>query len=524
MSQQARHELIHSMAARYQAAGRNEKRRILDECTAASGYHRQYAIQLLNHPPRERQNPCHRPRVRRYDQAVQAALVVVWEAANRICAKRLVPFLPTLLEVLERHGHLQLSEAVRQRLLSISAASVDRLLHEIRHTHSATGSVGGHSAGLLKQQIPIRTFADWENVKPGFFEIDLVVHCGYSPAGNYLHTLVLTDVASGWTECVALWRREQTVVVEALQAIRRRLPIPLLGLDTDNGSEFINHSVIDFCQAAKITLTRSRAYKKNDQCFVEQKNGVVVRRWVGYDRYEGLASCAILAQLYEVLRRYINYFQPSVKRLTKIRTGAKVTKRYEAAQTPCQRWLAAPEVDAQAKAALQAEFQSLDPLALLAEIERLQDALWRMAKPEVRAPSPPPVAPAQANPGEQQAISKAMPDSSEMKPPEPPRLRRQYRRTPRPKKPHDWRTRSDPFAAVSAELQAQLRQHPEITAKTLLAWLQAQYPGQYHDTLLRTLHRRMKIWRQQQAIQTLMPLSQQPAAHPPRLPVLALPQ
>ncbi len=210
----------------------------------------------------------------------------LWEAAGGICGKRLVPFLPTLIEALERHGQIQLSAAIRARLLSLSAATVDRLTRKARQSSRGGEAKIRRGGGLLKHQIPVRTFADWDE-PPGFCEVDRVLHCGRSLPGSYLQSLVLTDVASGWTECAALWVREQSLVVEAMKGLRQRLPIPLRGLDTDNGSELINTSVIDFCRTEGIMLTRSRPYKKNDQCFVEQKNGAVVRRWVGYDRYEG---------------------------------------------------------------------------------------------------------------------------------------------------------------------------------------------------------------------------------------------
>jgi hypothetical protein len=301
MSQTACHELVSSLGPRYSEACWDDQRRILDEFTAATGYHRKYAIAVLNHPPEERSNPIRRPRGQRYDAEVQAALVHLWDAAGGICGKRLVPFLPTLLEALERHGHLQLSAAVRAHLLSMSAATVDRLTRTVRHSHRGGETKTRCGGGLLKHQIPVRTFAEWDE-PPGFCEVDLVLHCGRSLVGSSLQSLVVTDVASGWTECAALWVREQSLVVEAVKGLRQRLPIPLGGLDTDNGSEFINASLIDFCRTEGIVLTRARPYKKNDQCFIEQKNGAVVRRWVGYDRYEGLDACTLLAELYAVLR------------------------------------------------------------------------------------------------------------------------------------------------------------------------------------------------------------------------------
>jgi hypothetical protein len=512
MSLQSRRELTRSLAKRYRDAKRVDKQRILGEFIAATGYHRKYAIGLLNNPPPLRTEPIQRPRAKRYDQPVQSALVRLWEAAGRVCAKRLVPFLPTLIESLEHHGHLQLPAEVREQLLTISPATADRLLGQIR---GARGGISTTRPGaLLKQQIALRTFADWDDLQPGFFEADLVAHCGSQNKGSYLNTLVLTDVASGWVECAALLVREQTLVVQALRVIAQRLPILLRGLDTDNGGEFINATLIAYCDQAGITFTRCRPYKKNDQCFVEQKNGAVVRRWIGYDRFEGAAACTLLSQLYERLRGYLNFFQPSLKLLTKTRNGAHLHKTYDAAQTPCQRLLASPDVEETAKAALREQFQHLDPVKLLSQIEELQDALWQQAqfkRPVSTATTSLPggangAKTAQTNAGrcDQQTLGSPS-HNSVAKPPVPQPTRRQYRRSPSPKQPRTWRTRKDPFAEVWGELQQLLAQQPTITAKMLLNYLQSPYPGQYDQRQLRTLYRRVQAWRRQQALHALEP-------------------
>ena len=255
-----------------------------------------------------------KPRCRRrlYQGPVQEALITVWKAANSICSKRLVPFLPEFVSAMERFGHLSLSDDTRQQLLSLSPATVDRLLHQERYANGH-GLCTTKPGGLLKRQIPVRTFADWSDLAPGFIEADLVAHCGDNTEGSFLNTLVLTDVATGWTECLALLRRSEADVAAGLEIARRLLPFPLLGLDTDNGSEFINYGMLHYCEREKITFTRARAYKKNDQAHVEEKNGSVVRRLVGYDRYEGPNAWRALAALYRVLRLYVNFFQPSMK-------------------------------------------------------------------------------------------------------------------------------------------------------------------------------------------------------------------
>jgi hypothetical protein len=508
MSLISRRELITSVAVRYRQASRAEQHQILAQFIAATGYHRKYAIALLNHPPSLEGTSARGRRPRHYDQGVEAVLIELWEVANRICSKRLVPFLPTLLEAIERHGHLDLSAEVREKLLSLSPATVDRLLHRVRSGGAARGFSTTRRGTWLKHQIPVRTFAEWDEVKPGFFEADLVAHCGGCLTGSYLHSLVLTDVASGWTECVALLVRDQGVVVEAFEATRQRLPMPLLGLDTDNGSEFINQTLIDYCQVSNITFTRARPYRKNDQCHVEQKNGSVVRCWVGYERFEGVEACRLLAQLYETLRLYINYFQPSVKLTEKTRIGSHVTKRYDRAQTPCQRLLDSAEVDETVKAELRAEAIHLDPVALLTKIEQLQDRLWQLAQPILESPESSVIEPStplaqSASEGQDSLLPivfKAL--GSQLRGEQ---ANRQYRHSPRLKRPRCWRTRKDPFEAVWEELKTHLAQHPELTAKELLERVQLRHPGQYTPGQLRTLQRRVKVWREQQAIELLTP-------------------
>src|SRR5256885_939866 len=269
---------------------------------------------------------------------VQHALFLVWHAANRICTKRLIPFLPTLLEALERHEHLHLTGECRKQLLSMSAATADRLLRSQR-TLGLRGLSTTRAGTLLKQQIPIRTFEEWKETRPGFLEADLVAHCGADIEGGYLYTLTLTDIATGWTECLPLLYRSQEAVLAALQRARTLFPFPILGIDSDNGGEFISEAVIAYCEQAHMTFTRGRPYLKNDQCFVEQKNGAIVRQVVGYDRLVGEHAYRQLTELYRALRLYVNCFQPSMKLLSKERDGIKLRCVYDPAKTPLQRLL-----------------------------------------------------------------------------------------------------------------------------------------------------------------------------------------
>jgi hypothetical protein len=233
---------------------------------------------------------------------------------------------------------------------------------------------------LLKGSIPIKTFADWEDDQPGFLEVDLVAHCGESTEGFYLTTLSTVDVATGWSECVGVWGKGQERVGSAIHRVRQRLPFPFLGLDSDNGSEFINQHLYRYCQKQGITFTRSRPYKKNDSCHVEQKNWSVVRRLVGYDRYSSRAALEILNRIYDLLRLYTNFFQPTMKLVAKTRHGAKVHKVYDRAQTPYQRVLAASILTEAKQQELAAIYNNLNPTSLLSQINENLKQLWDLAE------------------------------------------------------------------------------------------------------------------------------------------------
>jgi len=378
MSIRSKREVLERVVRRYWAARRAEKGRILDEFVAITGYHRKYAIHVLRHPPEPRR--VHRRQRRRlYTQPVQAALIRLWRIANCICGKRLVPYLPELVAALERHHELQLEPQVKSLLLRISPATADRLLRAERQQRRRISLGTTKPGSLLKKGIPIRTFTAWDDECPGFLEVDLVAHCGPTTQGQYLYSLVLTDICTGWTECVALLNRGQRQVCDAIAAVRQDLPFPLLGIDSDNGSEFINDILLRYCRREHITFTRSREYHKNDQAHVEQKNWSVVRQIVGHDRYEGELACRRLAALYHVLHRYINFCQPQLKLVAKQRIGSKLKKWYDTATTPYQRVQAAQTIAADHKARLATQYPSINPAALLRSIESLQNELWSTA-------------------------------------------------------------------------------------------------------------------------------------------------
>ena len=379
MSHRSRQELLDTVRVRYTQATRPEKTAKLDELNANTGYNRKYAIDVLRHP---REAPVRRKRLgkRLYTLQVQAALITVWRSLNCICGKRLVPCMEMFVSALERHGELALDADTRRLLLRMSPATADRLLHHERQNSRGRGLGTTKPGTLLKRSIPIRTFADWDDKRPGFFEADLVAHCGDSTHGDFVNTLVLVDVVTGWTDCEALAHKSQKAVTAAIDRIRKRLPYPMLGLDSDNGSEFINGTLARYCAQHRITFTRSRPYKKNDQPYVEQKNWSVVRQMVGYDSYEGPRAARHMQTLYDHLRPYVNYFQPLMKMTAKKRIGSRLYKQYDTARTPYQRVLDVPEASADSKAQLQEQYLSLNPAAQLRHIHQLQDQLWRLAK------------------------------------------------------------------------------------------------------------------------------------------------
>jgi hypothetical protein len=275
-----RRELVAALQLRYGSATFGERIKILDEFVALTGYHRKHAIRLLGEKSTPTQGTPARNRL--YDEAVRQALIVLWEAADRICGKRLQVLIPMLVDAMERHGHLDLDPVVKSKLAQISAATIDRMLADARlHIDGQRKRRKGVGAAI-RRSIPVRTFADWGDPPPGFFEIDMVEHCGGPKTdGDFVHTLTLTDIATGWTECVAMRVRNQMLVIEGFEKAAADLPFAMLGVDSDNDSAFMNQSVFDYCKGRGLVQTRSRAYKKNDQAWVEQKNGSIVRRLVG---------------------------------------------------------------------------------------------------------------------------------------------------------------------------------------------------------------------------------------------------
>lgn len=376
LRQESKHELVSAIRDRYFGASRSEKGNILDEFVASTGYHRKWAIELLKKgPPKPRKGRGGRPRV--YSSVVVGALRRVAEESGWLCGKRLAPFLEELVIALEKEEALLLEVGVRTKLLGMSASTIDRRLGQYR-PQIPRGLATTKPGSLLKKQIPVRVYTPWDEQRAGFVEIDLVAHCGNSTDGHYLNSLVVTDIATGWTECIGVWGKGQLAVYSALKQIRERLPFPLLGIDSDNGSEFLNLHLLRWCKAEKITFTRSRPYEKNDQAHVEQKNWSIVRRLIGYDRYETEEALLQLNQVYELVRVWINHWQPVLKLTGKQRVGAKVTKHYDPARTPYRRALSTGVVLDARQVSLEEEHGQWGPSALRQGMETAIERLWSL--------------------------------------------------------------------------------------------------------------------------------------------------
>ena len=332
----------------------------------------------------------------------------------------------------------------------------------------------------------MRTFSDWNNEPPEFCEADFVAHNGGENSGSCVYSFVVTDIASGWTECLPLMARQEALVVEALEVLRSLLPFPLLGLDFDNDNTLINESVLAYCRTHGIKVTRSREYRKNDQAWIEQKNGAVVRRLVGHGRFSGVVATHTLGRLYQLSRLYVNFFQPSQKLQAKIRKGTKVTKIYLAPATPYQRVLDSSRVSEAVKEKLREQWCSLDPVRLLHDIRELQAALRALVKSSG------------SEYGEVSASQNLEKFLASL-----PRLWRNGDARPthriKPASSRYWRMRTNPFKDVWPEVLAWLQDGPDTTAKDLFARLRHDHPDHFYPGQLRTLQRQVREWRQAMA-------------------------
>jgi hypothetical protein len=388
-----------------------------------------------------------------------------------------------LVDSMERHGHLQLAPQVRADLLAMSAATIDRALREVRAPAAGRQRRRAPPSAAIRRSVAVRTFDGWEDPAPGFVEADLVAHSGPTAKGSYVQTLTLTDIATGWTECAPLLVREQKLLIEVLSEMRKRLPFTLLGFDTDNNSVFMNETVKSYCEQTALVFTRCRPYRKNDQAWVEQKNGAVVRHTVGYRRYEGLDAAAALARLYSSLRLFVNFFQPSFKLASKSRDSAKVKKTYHPPATPYQRLLADARTNEEVRRRVTEIHATLDPVELLRTIRVSQQELVelsdRPSTSEVAVPTAPPI--------EQFLVGlRTAWREGEVRPTN--KAKEKARRG---------RRRPDPFVAVTALMRDWFETEPWRTSRELFERLQTEQPGIFPDGQLRTLQRRLKEWRRE---------------------------
>ncbi len=360
--------IIRAFTKQYKKASKKIRGNILNQLEETTGYSRNHLGQLLLKVPGKKK--IRRNRISEYC-LIFKPLRMLWAVSNYACGQRLKPMIPSYLAALRRHKELIVTPEERRLLLQISSATIDRLLVRDRERINIKGRSRTKPGSLLKHQIPIKTWRDWDNSKPGFIEIDSVHHCGGSLYGDYIYTLDTVDVATGWNECCAHMGKGEYRTIQALETIKGRLPFPLLGIDFDCGGEFVNYHLIRYCERNHITYTRAREGVKNDQNYVEQQNYSVVRRFAGYQRLDTYGQLKRLNKLYELLSDYQNFFQPVMRLKTKVRDGARVTRKYDKAQTAYQRVLKRKDIPKETKEELRKRYLKLNPKKLLLELTNL---------------------------------------------------------------------------------------------------------------------------------------------------------
>ncbi len=369
MGPASRREYLRSIRPRYQKADRGGKGRILDEFCEVCGYQRKYAIRVLNRPdrpPRKRPGP-----KRRYGSEVLKVVKQIWFATDQICSKRLKAAIPIWLPHYE-HKYGRLRHEAREKVLSLSPATIDRLLRPIRAKHKRRGMGGTKPGRLLRNQIPIRT-SNWDITQPGYLEADTVAHCGNSMAGDFVWSLTFTDIYSGWTENRATWNRGAHGVLAQVKDVEASLAFPVLGFDCDNGPEFLNHHLFRYLTGRKrpVSFTRGRPYHTSDSAHVEQKHWTHVRQLLGYDRFDNPDLVDPINSLYaNEWSLFQNFFCPTLKLQSKERINSKYRRHYSPPQTPYQRLLDSTDVSHTAKQRLRKTFATLNPFSLREAIER----------------------------------------------------------------------------------------------------------------------------------------------------------
>lgn len=387
-----RRAVTKTIATRYKRAGKAGKGVILDELCATTGWHRNHARKALAAALRPKiVKPARKARTPRYDANTVAALGFCWAVLGAPTGKRLAPMMGDLVPRLRRFDELEVTDEVAAALVVMSPATMDRRLAPDRAAMVLKGRSHTKPGSLLKDQIPIRTWAQWDDAAPGFVEIDLVGHEGGNAVGEHAYTLTVTDIATGWTENRSVRNKARKWVIAALEEIALIMPFPVLGVDSDNGSEFINYHLLDWCEKRRITFTRSRPGNSNDGAHVEQKNWAIVRTVVGYHRYDTTAELALLNKIWALQSQMTNYFLPQQKLISKTRVGARVTKKYDKATTPHRRAERHHAVTLEDKAILADAYDELNPAAIQRQIQALTAQLLTLTTRKSAATAKPPL-------------------------------------------------------------------------------------------------------------------------------------
>ena len=383
-----RQALIKMLSRKYYLGSKKQKGFIIDELVELSGFNRSYATRTLRSISHKPKTKTKRKSGRNtyYDDQVRKVLEKIWEVMDYLCGKRLAPIIPEIISKLEAFGEIQIPEETRDKLIGISASTVDRLLRPAKKKIGRKGTSTTKQGKYLIDQIPIKTFAEWDNTVPGYAQIDLVAHNGGNVYGGFLSTLNSTDVSTGWTTCILVKDKTRLQMLKGLIRMRSSFPFPLKGFHSDNGAEFINETIVAFKEKYNLEFTRGRAYKKNDNPHIEQKNYTIVRRNTGYLRYDQPEHGKILTELYEYLNLYVNYFQPIMILQEKHRVGAKAYRKYDYPKTPYQRVIDSIYIDKEIKKKQKAVYETLNPAELKRKINFCQEQLIHLAAP-LRAPN-----------------------------------------------------------------------------------------------------------------------------------------
>ena len=379
MDMHSREQYLERVREEYRKAGKRGKTRLLNEARKRTGLNRKVLIRKLAHPAKANAGK-RGPRRATYGADVITTLVQVWKIFDYPCGQRLAPALHEQLDRLRKAKEIRCSDEVSDKLKRISPKTIDRLLSREKQVRGLRQNRNPSVHPLLYQQIPVKVASEWDTQQIGNLQVDYVLHSGRSSGGEFVHTISAADIASGWWECEAILRRTQQATRDGMDRMRKRLPFRILEIHPDNDTGMINNLLWEYCKKAKIKMSRSRPYKKNDNAWVEQRNWTHVRKQVGYSRMESQAELELLNSLYEKLRLYKNFFQPSMKLIAKTRQGGKIHRKYDEPRTPYQRLMESGQISAAVKKRLKQEYESMNVAELHRQIEALKARLFRLVK------------------------------------------------------------------------------------------------------------------------------------------------